>query len=242
MLGGEVTSADKSALRDRLRALADQLDRLLAAEYGVDLKKATAYDAWRASHQPMHWFVEFYGIMSKGGFDVVVGNPPYVEYSKAKSEYTVKGYQTESCGNLYAMMWERSIELTSSGQLGLIVPVAAVCTDGYAPLRELLASGGSLVISNFSDRPSGLFGGVENSRLCIILLNKGGANGQCVHNHIYQVAICGTPIAISKAVLRSFLWIKIGWYVSETRARRLKHRYSRSSTKHLPLLDKRGEG
>ena len=78
MLGGEVTSADKQVLRGRLQSLDDDLDRLLAAEYGVDLKKASAFGTWRASHQPFHWFVEFYGIMSKGGFDVVIGNPPYV--------------------------------------------------------------------------------------------------------------------------------------------------------------------
>ena len=63
-LGGEVTQQDKKDLGDRLRSLADELDRLLAAEYGVDLKKVTAFDAWRAGHQPFHWFAEFYGIMS----------------------------------------------------------------------------------------------------------------------------------------------------------------------------------
>ena len=47
-LDGEVTSADKQALHDRLSSLDDELDRHLAAEYGVDLKKAAAYDAWRA--------------------------------------------------------------------------------------------------------------------------------------------------------------------------------------------------
>ena len=89
MFGGEVTSTDKQALRDRLRSLADELDRYLATEYGVDPNKAATYDAWRASHQPFHWFVEFYGIMSKGGFDVVIGNPPYVEYQQDSSkEYT----------------------------------------------------------------------------------------------------------------------------------------------------------
>ena len=37
MLGGEVTSADKQALRDRLRSLADELDRSPEPhEYGVD--------------------------------------------------------------------------------------------------------------------------------------------------------------------------------------------------------------
>ena len=73
MLGGEVTSTDKQALRDRLRSLDDELDRLLAAEYGVNLSKPAASGTWLASHHPFHWFVEFYGIMSKGGFDVVIG-------------------------------------------------------------------------------------------------------------------------------------------------------------------------
>ena len=82
ILGGEVTPADKQVLRDRLRSLANELDRHLATEYGIDLKKAAAYSAWRASHKPFHWFVEFYGIMSKGGFDVVIGNPPYVQWRK----------------------------------------------------------------------------------------------------------------------------------------------------------------
>ena len=173
-LGGEVTPGDKAALRSRFDSLREELDRYMAAEYGVTVKDSKTYDRWRSSHQPFHWFVEFYGIMSKGGFDVVVGNPPYVEYSRVKSEYTVKDYQTESCGNLYAMMWERSVRLSSpGGHLGFIVPVSAVCTDGYAPLRELLTEAGDLVVSNFNDRPSKLFDGIEHSRLSIILLNKG---------------------------------------------------------------------
>ena len=88
-----VTAEHKAELRDRLRSLADELDRLLAAEYGV-APNAAAYDEWRASHQPFHWFVEFYGIMSKGGFDVVIGNPPYVEYNTVRKEYQLKGFST----------------------------------------------------------------------------------------------------------------------------------------------------
>ena len=51
--------------------------------------------------------------MTQGGFDVVIGNPPYVEYSKIlkgteeQAPYSVRGYATENCGNLYAFTWER---------------------------------------------------------------------------------------------------------------------------------------
>ena len=62
----QVTSEHKAELRSRLRSLDDELDRLLATEHGVDPNKTAAYDAWRASHQPFHWFVEFYGIIDQG--------------------------------------------------------------------------------------------------------------------------------------------------------------------------------
>ena len=52
------------------------------------------YQRWLTSHKPFHWFVEFYGILEKdesdvskkGGFDVIIGNPPYVE-SRSVSTY-----------------------------------------------------------------------------------------------------------------------------------------------------------
>ena len=157
MFGGEVTAEDKANLRNDLESLSNELARYLATQYGVDLTDSDAYEAWRTSHLPFHWFVEFYEIMNKGGFDVVIGNPPYVEYRNLRSTYSVRGFATESCGNLYAMMWERAIQFSSLGKIGFIVPVAAVCTEGYAPLRRLLIAAGDLVTSNFSDRPSGLF-------------------------------------------------------------------------------------
>jgi Eco57I restriction-modification methylase len=69
----------KQELRSRLAKLTDELDRYLAGAYSVYPGNAKAYDQWRKSHQPFHWFAEFYGIMQRGGFDVIIGNPPYVE-------------------------------------------------------------------------------------------------------------------------------------------------------------------
>jgi len=56
--------------------------------------------------------------------------------------------------------------------VGMIIPVSAVCTDGYAPLQNLLKKSGASIISNFNDRPSKLFDGIEHNRLCIILHKK----------------------------------------------------------------------
>ena len=174
-LGGEVTSADKQALLDRLRSLADELDRHLATEYGVDPNEDDAYDAWSASHQPFHWFVEFYGIMSKGGFDVVIGNPPYVEYSKVKGEYSVKGYETEDCGNLYAFVLERSKGLAKrSASLSMIVPLSGHSTQRMQPLvRTFYQAFKSCHLFNISAdaHPSVLFNGVK-FRLAIFIASN----------------------------------------------------------------------
>lgn len=171
-LGGTVTPADKQNLQDKLGVLEDELNGYLTGEYKIDPNKASAYQDWLDSHKPFHWFIAFYGILKDGGFDVIIGNPPYKEYREVKKDYKVIGYETESCGNLYAMVWEVSLNLSSSGYIGFIVPAASVCTDGYATLRNLLTAAGGLVISSYGDNPGNLFKGIPHSRLSIILLNK----------------------------------------------------------------------
>ena len=110
----EFTNA-KTKLRKRLDNLRDELDNYLADDYGVKTGDERAYRKWRDSHQPFHWFVEFYGIMDGGGFDVIIGNPPWKEYSTIKKLYVIRGYETEKCGNLHNLCTERAINLVCSG-------------------------------------------------------------------------------------------------------------------------------
>ena len=173
-LGGAVTPADKQVLRDKLKALEAELNRYLAGEYKVAPNKQPDYQSWLSSHKPFHWFIEFYGILKKGGFDVMIGNPPYVEYSKVKKDYTIRGYETESCGNLFAYMLERCAPLGySSSLVGMIVPISAFSTDRMIPLiKNLKHDSSALHIANFSWRPGKLFDGV-NLQLSIVLQTLG---------------------------------------------------------------------
>ena len=45
--------------------------------------------------------------MKRGGFDVIIGNPPYVEYKDVRSTYQVVGSSMAECGNLFAYVLER---------------------------------------------------------------------------------------------------------------------------------------
>ena len=165
----------KSALQARLSTLTDELDMYLAKDYGIDVEHYDVLVSWRASHQPFHWFAEFHGIMSQGGFDVVIGNPPYVEYSKLKGDYTVRGYKTESCGNLYAFVMERCKSLAQkNASLSMIVPLSGHSTERMQELvRHFYSSYGSLHLQTYSSdaNPSRLFEGVK-FRLAIFVVSN----------------------------------------------------------------------
>lgn len=162
---GSVPAAHKLELQKRLKALEDELNRHLAGEYGVKVGDKAAYAQWVKSHQPFHWFIQFYGILNGGGFDAIVGNPPYVEYSKVRRDYSVRRYETESCGNLYAYVIERSFALMRrSGRMGMIVPLSLTFSRDFVPLRSmLLRVRGHLQMSSYDNIPDRLFTGAKES-------------------------------------------------------------------------------
>ena len=157
--GGKVTSENKDKLREKLNNLSLELDRYLSRDYGAD----SSFDNWRKSHQPFHWFAEFYGVMREGGFDVVIGNPPYVEYGKVRQQYSLQRYRTQQCGNLYAFVMERSLDFCHKQTwFSMIVPVSVASAKRMQSLRDCFV-GYKVFHSHFADRPSSLFLGVHQS-------------------------------------------------------------------------------
>lgn len=174
--GGSVTPEHKTQLRARFKVLEDELNALLATQYGIAVRAGSSrpYDEWLDSHKPFHWFVEFYGILNRGGFDVIIGNPPYVEYSKVKKDYTIRGYETEQCGNLFPLTVERALSiLHSRSRFGMILQHSAFCTPRMQTLIELVKEhSASAHVAFYECRPGKLFDGID-VRLAIPLLAKG---------------------------------------------------------------------
>jgi hypothetical protein len=188
-IGGDVTPADKQELRKRLKVLEDELNHYLAGEYGIDPDKKADYEKWLASHKPFHWFIEFYGIVHKrGGFNAIIGNPPYVEYNKVKKDYAVQQYDTESCGNLYAFVIERCFGILREDDFfGMIVQLPIVCTDRMKPLqKKCISESNSIWFANFDDRPARLFDGLEHIRASIFTTQKGKGKSNKVYSTTYN--------------------------------------------------------
>ena len=182
-LHGAIEADHKSELRGRLSELGGQLDRFLASDYGIeisgDLASSTDYQNWKNSHKPFHWLIEFYGIIDDGGFDAVIGNPPYIETSKIKS-YSLNSLATKKCGNIYACFVEKGYDLLEKrGRFGEIVPLSGFSTARMQPYQQIFNSKKFLHLSFFSGdaHPSVLFDGVKY-RLSIILSTNGSDQSQ----------------------------------------------------------------
>lgn len=158
----------KHELKKRLAQLNDLLNHQMFGAVGT----TADYDAWYQSHQPFHWLAEFYEIINgHGGFDVVIGNPPYVVYTDKAFLYKInKYYTTRDCANLYAFCVERSYQLLNNKfRFGMIVPNSSISADKMSPLQKQITINKSCWISNYAWRPSKLFEGAD--MLLAIILN-----------------------------------------------------------------------
>lgn len=101
---------------------------------------------------------------SEKKYDIIVGNPPYVEDSKS-------GLSPENrYGNIYANVLENAGKhLKPNGSLGFVIPLSYVATPRMSKIRDVLYSYvPEQYILSYSDRPDCLFTSVHQ-KLCILI-------------------------------------------------------------------------
>lgn len=137
------------------------------------------------SINPLDWSKVFPSIIQSGGFDAIIGNPPYiriqkmVKYSPEEIEYYQSPISPYTCakGNnfdKYFLFIERGLSLLkSSGRLGFIVPHKFFTIKAGKALRELITSGGHLAeIVHFGVQQ--VFGNKSSTYTCLLFLVKQG--------------------------------------------------------------------
>ena len=92
------------------------------------------------------WFSDVFNREDKEGFDIVIGNPPYVVVSDVDKERLYYKYKTKNCLELYSYFFEHSINiLHHNGVLSFIT--GSLYTKGikFEPLRNFLENNSQLI-------------------------------------------------------------------------------------------------
>ena len=100
-------------------------------------------DAAVAGDLAFDWEKEFPKVFTNGGFDVVIGNPPYVDIKALQNEiveYLFKNFiSANNRVNLYTSFIEKSTALLKdAGRFSFIIPSSLLTQSSYGNLRKLL--------------------------------------------------------------------------------------------------------
>lgn len=125
---------------------------------------------------PFDWKIEFPHIFANGGFDTVIGNPPYIRTQTMDSlsvKYYKNNYDSSSKGNydIYIIFVEKALQLLNdNGISGYILPHKFFTAKYGMPLRNIISKNKNLKkIIHFGDQQ--VFDSAT-TYTCLLFLNK----------------------------------------------------------------------
>ena len=131
------------------------------------------------------WQQEFSSIMKSGGFDTIIGNPPYIriqtlkEWAAKETEFYKQTYLSASKGNydICVVFLEKGLSLLNKiGKLGYILPHKFFNAQYGEPIRKIISTGKHLSeVVHFGDQQ--VFTG-PTTYTCLLFLDKVG-NSEC---------------------------------------------------------------
>ncbi len=190
-LSGEVALSVRGLMVDIRRTLYNLMDhdylnyvKVATINGDIDISPSDLRD-----RHALHWPIDFHNVVRSGGFDVVIGNPPYIEdrdydsidlqivksMGKRGREKVPAFYASRDSGNTHAYFIERSLKiLKENGRFGFIVPISLVSTNRMASIRAVIHSkSGEVSYYDFDDRPGKIFSGIEDCRSTIVITRRG---------------------------------------------------------------------
>jgi type I restriction-modification system DNA methylase subunit len=134
---------------------------LIAPDYFDGFQADLFDDEERYRVNVFDWNSEFKTIMKQGGFDAVIGNPPYIRIQTMQDvgpeqvSYLKHAYRASASGNydIYVVFVEKGLSLLGEGGLlGFILPHKFFNSKYGQPLRGLIAEGNHLAhVVHFGD-------------------------------------------------------------------------------------------
>ncbi|MEO8612336.1 MAG: N-6 DNA methylase, partial [Chloroflexota bacterium] len=157
-----------------------------------------------ASDTAFNWAEHFPDVMKQGGFDVVIGNPPYV-FGREIIPNDIKRVLTENYisqggkHDLYIYFIERGISLLSPfGRIGYIVPNTLLANENAINLRTIILENTHIeALKTFGDR---VFSEAQVESVVLILKKEMHSTDHLIEietesevKHILQARFLGAP-------------------------------------------------
>ena len=170
----------KSSMR---QAINEEVKTLIRESIGgtpASLAKLEKMDC-SANQEFFLWHTWFKDIFDNGGFDIVIGNPPYFQMKKGlvdKSKYPYSEGKDKGKQNIYKLFVEHAYNILSNGGIcALITQSSLMCDSSSQYTRELLIKKTCLFrvieFPKVAPHPEGqLFKGALVAT-CIVLFSKG---------------------------------------------------------------------
>jgi adenine-specific DNA-methyltransferase len=123
----------------------------------------------------------------KGGFDMVIANPPYKIVKKANTPLYVLKIYSSFCSadfkmNLFAMFIEKSIRIGGGDSIHCyIIPDSALNLPAFKKLREFILDNGSLKNVTYYDE--NVFENVSIGKSVVLVIEKNRLSGSYIFRH-----------------------------------------------------------
>jgi len=124
-----------------LLKIAEKGHRLPLLEQNIKCGNSLIDDEKVAGNKAFKWEQEFKEIMNTGGFDVVIGNPPYgAELTEIERDFISRKFHFSSSYKNTALIFiEKSLQLVNqNGYFGMIVPKSLAFSQLWKSGRELV--------------------------------------------------------------------------------------------------------
>ncbi len=138
--------------------------------------------------EPFNWQEQFPEVFEQGGFDVIVGNPPYIQSRNLDEEerhfYWDKYLTNTNHSDIYSFFIEKSINLLkNNGMLGFITPNTWLQTPSFKSLRKKIFSENKIKNILFFEEGTKVFDKTQVSNI-VLTLEKESDKENIENNYI----------------------------------------------------------
>lgn len=228
--------------------------RLILSGYkGWQDRKVAKATAVAMEQRFFHWFIEFPEVFNEGGFDTILGNPPFLGGKKISTilgvdynNWIKSVWQEKGSSDLVGFFFRRVFDIIRINGFQSLITTNTICQGDTreVALDVILNSGGKIIFVIKSMKWPGL-AAVEVS---LVSITKGEWNKQYVLNgkkvehissHFEDVVEIGTPHQLIKNSNKSFKGVYVfgpGFILTKEEAIQLKNKDEKNKEIIFPYL------